>query len=141
MTPTNASRKMLLAVTAFALLISASLLHYAVENPGPQKQMSSTTARAPNAPQVPNEQTQAVRVALDAKFTPSSPVLIYLRTRDHIVAVHRSVGNQAGARVSVFGARGELLAEEMTGVEMQQRFPALYEQYRRSYAEAWAGQL
>ena len=72
---------------------------------------------------------------------PSSPVrqqelghrIVYLQSSAHRVAVYTS------QRFDITTVEGTLVASGITQAQFQRDYPDLYDFYRTSYAEAWAG--
>ena len=60
-------------------------------------------------------------------------VIVFIKGRNRTLTVH------TGHRFSVSSNDGKTLAAEVSAVELRNRYPQLYEFYRSSYAEAWAG--
>ena len=60
-------------------------------------------------------------------------VLVFIKGRNQTLTVH------TGQRFSVSSNDGKTLAAEVSVVELRKRYPQIYEFYRSSYAEAWAG--
>jgi len=77
----------------------------------------------------------------DDRPEPGSPrrVLLYLKSRDFLLAVHAGDGRTGAVRFSVSAPDGKQVALEISADELQTRFPDLYQSYRTSYADAWAG--
>jgi hypothetical protein len=115
---TNTQQKAVLVIVVGALLACAVLVLSPERPPRPE----------------PGRRAPVVKTKM-----PSRPVLVLLKSREHIVAVHADEIELGGPRMSVYTLDGTPLANEITGREMQQQFPMLYEFYRSSYAEAWAG--
>lgn len=60
-------------------------------------------------------------------------VLVILKSRRHTLTVYK------GQRFGVASDDGKVLAGNIGVKELQKRFPSVYQNYRWSYAEAWAG--
>ncbi len=63
-------------------------------------------------------------------------VIVYLKSRRHIVTVYSS---SEGPKFGLSSRDGKLLAAELSVSELKDQYPELYRMYNSSYAEAWAG--
>lgn len=66
------------------------------------------------------------------------PIITQLRTRTHVIGVH-STARSTKQLFTVAGTDGQVVAERISLSEFRARFPELYDTYRWSFAEAWAG--
>lgn len=60
-------------------------------------------------------------------------ILAYVKGRDLVVGIY------SGQRFDVRDLAGNLVAANLNVMQFQKRYPQLYENYRTSFAEAWAG--
>jgi hypothetical protein len=77
-------------------------------------------------------QTVAVNDERDHGEKPGR-VVVLLKSRRHTVTVY------TGQRFGIASNDGKVLAGNIGVKEFQKRFPGVYQYYRWSYAEAWAG--
>jgi hypothetical protein len=71
---------------------------------------------------------------------PAEPrVLVMLKSREHVVTVYSGLGQPDGQQFKIASRDGEVLAERLSMADFQDRYPTLYDFYRTSFAEAWAG--
>jgi hypothetical protein len=72
-----------------------------------------------------------------SRSTPDKPrPIVSLRGRDEILTVH-----YAGAHTvtfSIFGPKGQRIASNISLSTLQSQYPAIYQAYRLSYADAWS---
>ncbi len=85
------------------------------------------------------EENRAVRQPVEAQRPMNRRVLVMLKSRRHVVTVYSGVGRPEGQRYKVSTLDGEVLADGLGMGDFQVQFPTLYEFYRTSFAEAWAG--
>ena len=64
---------------------------------------------------------------------PRGQILAYIKGRDHVVGIY------SGQRFDVRDLEGKLVASDLDVLQFRRQYPELYENYRTSFAEAWAG--
>lgn len=127
-----------LFLSGVALALTMVCVHQATRGTSPLQAVSNTQAAQAEhpandpAPTAQSETSDQRQVRTPTR-TPGR-ILAYVRGRDLTVTIFSS------NRFDVARNSGQLLAENLNVVEFQNRYPALYESYRTSYAEAWAGE-
>jgi len=108
--------------------------------------LQARDTRQPRVDMTLVDDTQAKDVASEARTPVEAPrpqqhrrVLVMLKSRQHVVTVYSGVGRPQGQQFKITSTDGEVLADGLRIGEFQGEFPMLYEFYRTSFAEAWAG--
>ena len=128
---TNRSRFWLVALA----LVSAGLMSllFVVQLDSTKGVAVSPSAPKPN---VVDETIAADSLNQRTKGKVDRRVIVYLKSRRHIVTVYSS---SDGQKFGLSSRDGKVLAAELSVSELKDQYPELYRMYNSSYAEAWAG--